>query len=616
MSRQPDSEPPVRMTVRQNLAWLAEYWRPHRTFALVLVFWTLLSSAVAVAFPLVWKEVIDGLAALEPGVAIPTNDLWLFTAILVAIAVGRVVVGLYPAFRAWMNLNIERAVRARVFGSILTKDHAFLGRFRTGDLVTRLTDDITEYPRIAWFGCSGIFRFLDSFARVFFCVGAMLLYCDVELALLAMLPVPVMLWVFYLARNALRATYAEQQNAVSRTNDTLEAALSGIRIVKAFNADRGQEQRLAAILTERVSIQWRLAKLVALVHQSDNVASRVGQVVVLSVGGLRVLDGTLGIGTLLALHLYLEMLIHPMMDLPNLFVAARQAFVSIEREEEVLRAPAAARTASPDQPELPVDRVRVDAVTFRHRDDVPAALLDVSFTVEGGERVAVVGPVAAGKSTLLRVLAGLLRPASGRVEYGGRPAEDWDWPTLRQRIGYVPQESLLFSDTIAANVAFGREAPESWVRECLSAAQMDDDLQRVEGGIEARLGRGGSLVSGGQKQRVAIARALAGRPELLLLDDCTSSLDARNEDRLWDAVARISPGATVFVVSHRLATIRRADRILVLDGGRLVGDGSHHELARSCAVYQEFLVTEERRRHLESELAAAESDDEAEPDRT
>ena len=592
----------VSMTTRQHLAWLGQYWRPHKVFAAVLVLWTLLSSAVAVAFPLVWKLVIEGLEELPSGSSLADAELSHFAVILAAIAVGRIVVGLYPAFRAWMNLNIEKAVRARVFASILAKDHSFFGRFRTGDLVTRLTDDITDYPRIAWFGCSGIFRFLDSASRVFFCVGAMLLYCDVKLALLAMIPVPLMLWVFYLARKELSATYRAQQAAVSRTNDTLESALTGVRIVKAFNADVGQERRLAAILSERIGIQLKLAKLVALVHQSDNVASRLGQVVVLSVGGLMVIDGEITLGTLFALHLYLDMLVHPMMDLPNLFVSAKQAFVSVDRAEEVLRTPAAIRTSAPDQENGPIARVAFEHVSFGYRDDLPPALADVTFSVERGSNVAVVGAVASGKTTLLRVLAGLTPPRSGDCFYGDRTLSEWDWPALRGRIGYVPQESLLFSETIEDNVSFGRDVEPGWVRECLEIAQMGDDLKRIESGTGARLGRGGTLVSGGQKQRIAIARALAGRPEVLLLDDCTSSLDARNEDRLWSGVRAHCPGVTVFCVSHRPSTIRRADVILVMDRGRLVDSGTHDDLSRRCNEYGEFLHAEERRQHLAEEL--------------
>jgi len=585
------------VTTREHLAWLLAYWRPHRLFALLLLFMTLLSTAVAVAFPLVWGLVIDGLHALPPGGRLGDADLGRYAAILGAIALGRFVAGLYPGLRALMNMTIEKAVRERVFSSILEKDHTFFGRFRTGDLVTRLTDDIADYPRIAWFTCSGIFRFLDSISRVLFCVGAMFLTCDAPLALLSLIPVPLMLWVFYLARRELGTTYERQQAAVSRTNDTLEAALAGIKIVKAFNGEAGQQRRLAAILDDRIGIQMRLARLVALVHQGDNIASRLGQVVVLGVGGLRVMDGTLSLGTLFALHLYLDMLVQPMMDLPNLFVAARQAFVSVDRGEEVLRHPAVVRASSPPAP--PLDRVACERATFRYRPDATPALHDLSFEVPRGVVVAVVGAVASGKSTLLRMLAGLLPPGEGRCMYNGRALGEWAWASLRARIGYVPQESLLFSETIAGNVSFGRAVGAAEVAECLDIAQMTIDLGAMAEGVETRLGRLGTLVSGGQRQRIAIARALAGRPDLLLLDDCTSSLDARNEERFWQRLAVARPGVTVFIVSHRLTTIRRAGLVLVLDQGRLVDRGTHGELAARCDAYREFLLAEERKSHLE-----------------
>lgn len=588
--------PPVSMTTREHVAWLWGFWRPHRKFLVFLVFFTLVSSAVAIAYPLVFKQVIDGVYTKMEGAAPERVELVRLLGILALIAGGRVIAGFYPAFRAWMNLKLEKDVRERVFGSILGKDHAFFGKHRTGDLVTRLTEDISEYPRIAWFGCSGVFRFVDSFSKFAFCVGAMLML-DTRLALLAMTPVPLMLYVFYRARQELGSTYRRQQEAVSRTNDMIEAAFAGIRIVKAFNAAEGQEARLAGILRERIGIQLRLQRLVVLVHEMDNIASRLGQVIVLAVGGAAVLDGRLSVGTLYAFYVYLDMLIQPMMDLPNLFVTARQAFVSIDREEEILRHPQRARagTAAAE----PLREVAVDGASFRYADGAPDALADVTFAIPHGRRVAIVGPVASGKSTLLRVLAGILPLRQGRYAINGRAFDAYAWEDLRGRIGYVPQESLLFSETIEENVAFGRPAAEDWVRRCLEVAQMGPELARMEKGLATQLGQRGTLVSGGQKQRIAIARALAGRPDVLLLDDCTSSLDARNEDLFWAGLEEAFPDVTTFVVSHRLATIRRADTILVLDHGRLVDKGTHDDLALRCAVYQSFLLTEERRKSLQ-----------------
>ncbi len=580
------------LTTRQRLAWLATFWQGHGLFAAGLVVLTLVSSAVAILYPLVFRAAIDAIEAGSLG-----ERLWTLEGFLFLIVLGRLAAGFYPAFRAWMNNIVEKAVRERVFGSILAKDYTFFGRFRTGDLVTRLTDDIAEYPRIAWFACSGVFRFLDSASKFVFCVAAMLLL-DWKLALLAMAPVPVMLYVFYLARRELSATFQRQQEAVSRTNDLLESALSGIRIVKAFNAEEGQKRRLAGILDDRVGIQLKLARLIVMVHEMDGIVARTGQVIVLAVGGLRVLDGTLSLGTLMALYVYLDMLLHPMMDLPNLFVTARQAFVSIDREHEVLAFPAVARNEDGGEDPGTLGSVELRGVTFRYREDLRPALSDVSCSFGRGERVAVVGPVGGGKTTLLRVLAGLLPPQAGQLLVDGQEHGQWSWPALRGRVGYVPQESLLFSEPLRENVSFGRPMDDAWIMRCLALAQMGDDVARMPQGLDTEVGRRGTLVSGGQKQRVAIARALAGRPDLLLLDDCTASLDARNEDRFWADLGAVAPETTIVLVSHRLATIRRADRILVLDGGRLIAQGTYDELAASCAPFQEFLVIEERREHL------------------
>ena len=575
-----------------QLRWLAGFWRGHAGFAVGLLLMTLLSSALAIIYPLVYREAIDAIGAGTLG-----DRLLSLEGIFALILVGRFAVGFYPAFRAWMNNIIEKAVRERVFGSILSKDYTFFGRYRTGDLVTRLTDDIHDYPRIAWFTCSGIFRFLDSSSKFVFCVAAMLLL-DTQLALLAMAPVPIMLYVFYLVRRELGTTYERQQRAVSATNDLIESAFNGIRIVKAFNADEGQQQRLGGILRERVEIQLKLTRLNVLVHESDHVVARIGQVIVLAVGGGKVLDGTLSLGTLMALYVYLDMLLHPMMDLPNLFATARQAFVSVDREREILDHPVVVqrRGAGPDPG--PLATLALEGVGFRYRDGLPPALAGIDVAVGRGETVALVGPVGSGKTTLLRLLAGLLPAQEGDVRVNGQPLHAWDWAALRGRIGYVPQESLLFSETLRESVAFGRAVEPAWIGRCLDVAQMRADVERMPQGLDTEIGRRGTLVSGGQKQRIAIARALAGRPDLLLLDDCTASLDARNEDRFWAGLRAIVPEATVFLVSHRLATIRRAELILVLEGGRLVAQGTHASLEASCAPYREFLLSEARRAHL------------------
>ena len=585
---------------RSGLAWIWSYWRPHRGFLVFLFVFTLVSSAVTVAYPMVFKLVLDHLAraAKETGGKIPEAAVRRVLLFLGAIAVGRFVAGFYPSFRAWMNLKIDVDVREAVFRRILHKDFRFFHKFATGDMTTRLMDDISEYPKIAWFSCSGIFRAVDAASRLVFCVAAMLLL-NWRLTVLSLLPLPVMMYVIYRVRARLTEAGEAQQKAISTTNEMLEKTFSGIRIVKAFGAEPGQTKALGRILDNRIGVQYRLQRLWATITTFDTVASRIGQLVVLGVGGALAVRGEVTVGTLYAFFIYLDMLVQPMWDLPNLVVTSRQAFVSIDREEELIRFPVEVEHREEGASLPGLETLAFEGVGFVFEEG-RAALEGISFQADRGTVLAVVGPVASGKSTLLKLTAGLLLPSAGRILINGRPLADWCWNDYRARLGYAPQDSLLFSESIRENVSMGRPVPpgaggSDWVLRVLAVARMEDELAVLPQGTETVLGQKGSKVSGGQRQRISIARSLYGRPELLLLDDCTASLDAENEDRLWAGLRAVLPDATVLLVSHRLATIRRADRILVLDGGRLADQGTHDELATRCLVYRRFLEREEER---------------------
>jgi len=658
MNATPPAPPVAKLSLRSKIAWIWGYWRPHRGFLVFLFFFTLLSSAVTIAYPMVFKVVLDRLSQATgsmggSGADIPEPAVRQVLLILAAIAAGRFIAGFYPSFRAWMNLKIDVDVRAAVFARILGKDFRFFNRFGTGDLVTRLMDDISEYPKISWFCCSGIFRAVDSASRLLFCVAAML-FLHWKLTLIALLPLPFMMYVLYRVRARLTEAGLKQQQAISETNEMLEKAFSGIRIVKAFGAEPGQAQALARILERRIGVQYRLQKLWTSITTFDSVATRVGQLVVLALGGVLAARGEITIGTIYAFYVYLDMLVQPMWDLPNLVVTSRQAFVCIDREEEITHFPVTVSHPAAGERLGRLATLEFDRVTFGY-DGTRPAVADLSFRIARGETVAVVGPVAAGKSTLLKLAAGLLVPDSGALRINGRPLAEWRWDGFRDRLGYTPQDSLLFSESIRENVTMGRGAegaaggppragdgdghggrseagvapagpgrpeagvalgdggrrgagaelgrssPEAWVHRVLAVAQMEAELANLPEGIDTTLGQKGSKISGGQRQRVSIARALYGRPELLLLDDCTASLDAENEDRLWAGLRAILPDTTVLLVSHRLATIRRAGRILVLDQGRLSDQGTHEELAGRSEVYRRFLErAEERARVLES----------------
>ncbi len=618
--------------VKAHLRWIWGYWRGHESIVIILAVLTLISTAVAVAYPLVFRWIIDRLAE-GFGQSGEVDKIGTVLLVLAMIAFGRFVAGFYPATRALMNLRLDRDIREEVFGRLMKKDYRFNNAFRTGDVVTRLTDDIYEFPKISWFGCSGIFRAVESSSKLLFCLAVMM-SMNWKLTLVSVVPLPIMMWFFYSLRHKIREYVHGSQRAISKTNDLLEAVFSGIRIVKAFRAEEGQANRLAAIMKDRRRIFLGLMKLQAVLWSLDTLASRLGQMIVIAVGGFMVIKGDMTIGTLFAFYVFLDMLAHPMMDLPHLFMTAQQAFVSIDRVEEIRSFPIT--VTHPTGARLKeIHEIAFDRVSFSY-DESRKSVSKATFRVPAGARVAVVGPVASGKSTLLKLIAGILVPQEGRVLINGRSFDEWDWNIYRQFLGYVPQEGVLFSKSIRENVLFGRPAPEgwspeekgdarpvgarpsdaggqgapapdgtteSWAQQCLSVAQMDTDLTELPDGINTMVGQKGSLVSGGQKQRIAIARALAGRPQLLLLDDCTAALDARNEDLFWAQLDEELAGCTCFIVSHRLATIRRADRILVLEDGLLVDEGTHEELALRCETYREFLSTERRKAHLKADTA-------------
>ncbi len=622
-----------RLTFKEHVRWLWRYWQPHKHILVFLALFTLVSTAVAVAYPLVFRMVIDRVSEmLKAGDA--NTDISQVMRILTLILVGYFVSRLYPATRAMMNARLERDVRDDVFGELMNKDYHFNNRFRTGDVVTRLTDDIAEFPKIAWFACSGIFRAIESSSKLVFCLGAMFMM-SWKLTLVSVIPMPIMMWIFYGLRHKMRYYMEASQQSVSETNNLLEAAFSGIRIVKAFSAEEAQERKLSTVLRERIRVLLGLVKLQVIMFSLDTFASRLGQMVVIAYGGFLVIRGDLTIGTIFAFYVYLDMLTGPMMDVPFLFMTGQQAFVSVDRVEEI-RGYTVTEIRPTGKRLEEIRELSFENVSFSY-DGSRKNVDKIDFAVPLGKRVAVVGPVASGKSSVLKLIAGILVPQEGRILINGEPLTKWDWDSYRKLIGYVPQEALLFSKSIEDNVLFGRRPPEevfdadwfvniippdapdrgavdpddtspsteaerriaeSWARYCLSVAQMDADLAILPGGLGTVVGQKGGLVSGGQKQRIAIARALAGRPQVLLLDDCTAALDARNEDRFWTQLDEEFGEGLCFVVSHRLATIRRADTILVMDDGQLVDQGTHAELVRRCETYREFLQTEEKKEHL------------------
>jgi ATP-binding cassette, subfamily B, multidrug efflux pump len=585
----------------KHIAWIWRFWQPHRPWLFLLALLTLVSSGVTLAYPLVLKQVIDNLTRAQNNTdpSFATQAMWVSIGQLALIGVLRAAANLYPGARAMLNAKLEMDVREHYFSQILTKGHRFFQHFRTGDLVTRLTDDIGGFPKIAWFCCSGIFRAVESASKFLFCMSFMLTM-NWKLALVSMLPLPIMLFIFYRLRRALGRRSTERQEIISSTNDVLEAAFSGIRILKAFNGEASQAASFRGVLERRIGVELGVTKLWVGMRSMYDGIQHTGHILVIVVGGLMVINGDMTIGTFYAFYLYQGLLLQPLLDIPNLFVTSKQAFACIDREieiEETDPQPAGALRGGTALPHL--ESIELRGTGFTYDPGLPPALAGIDLRLERGQRAAVVGAVGSGKSTLIKLAAGILTPTEGRVLINGRLAVEFDLRALRERMGYIPQEANLFSETVADNVSFGRELPIENVEQALAMAQVLDEMRRLPDGIRQVLGQRGLTVSGGQKQRLAIARALAGSPDLLLMDDVTASLDAENERRFWDMLGETLPDAMCLIVTHRLATARKADVVYMLEEGRIVGQGTHAELVQSCEPYRNFLTREELAEELQ-----------------
>ena len=571
---------------RGYLKWIVGFWKPHKKHLVVLALFTVVSSAVALSFPLVFRYLLDNVQQVL-GSAGGSSEFRKIVVVLAVLAFARFIAGLYPGARAWLNSKLGLDIRDRVFASLMKKDYRFWNTFRPGDLTTRLTDDIVDYPRIAWFSCSAVFRALESSSRLIFCLGVMFLM-SWELTLIALVPLPVMFLIFTRVENRLGTRVEESRKATSHTGNLLDSTFAGIPIIKAYNAEEGQANRLRGLLDERLEIDLSITRLVMLLHGVYSVIGQMGKVTVMGIGGLFVIQNRIGIGEFYAFYVYLDMLLAPMMDIPNLFVTSRQAFTSIDREKEILEYPGAEKRDGLEGKGA-VSSLRLESAGFRY-SGTKAGITGLDVQLSSPGMYALVGEVGSGKTTVLKMLTGQLPCTEGRILYNGTDLHELSEDYLISETGYVPQESVLFSESVGENVRLGRDISDEVVSNSLLIAGLDGT--ELQAGVETILGQGGVGVSGGQKQRIAIARALAGQPSLFLFDDCTAALDAEKEESFWQELAEARENALILVVSHRQSTVRRSDRVIFVHEGKMEAFDTHENLLRDNRLYRLVLAAE------------------------
>ncbi|NMD12329.1 MAG: ABC transporter ATP-binding protein [Candidatus Cloacimonetes bacterium] len=578
--------------MNKHVRWIVKNWMTQKWFLLIMLLFTLGSSAVAIAHPIVFGRLIDLLKSIlsapdkypDP-MAEVNRIIW----IMLGLGAAQLVTGFYPAVRGWVNIRFENMLRMFYFKFILGKDFRFFHKFRTGDVVTRLTDDLTDYSKISWFMCSGIFRAVNSFSLIMFSLVVMFSISP-KLTLLTILPLPLMMVAFYFASDKLYRNFELNQQAISEINSQLEMSFSGIRIVKAFVSEEKYNRFFDLALARRFKTEMGVVKLNAVLHLIYEYIDYFAQIGVIIFGGYMAVKGQISVGTFYMFYTYLSMMIYPLLDLPQLFVSGKQAFVNIDRLEEMKDYPSFydqwKGQARPEE----FEELRFEDVSFTYPDKTEPAIRDCSFELKAGERLLILGSTGAGKSTVANLILGLLQPSEGSIFLNGIDLRDIDLTALRDLIAYVPQEPLLFTGTVRENVLFANDkATGEEYRIAVEVSQLKQEIESFPQGDETRLGQRGLGVSGGQKQRLTIARALVRNPKLLILDDITASLDAENEEKLWQDINLHFKDIAAIVISHRLSTLHYVDRVLFIDDNGHVHQGTHEELVFKNKDYHDFL---------------------------
>ncbi|MEU3934720.1 ABC transporter ATP-binding protein [Streptomyces sp. NPDC029044] len=567
-------------------AWrqLLGYVRPHRWSLFAGALLSLVTGATGLLLPLVARELIDDLSHDR---AI-TGALLAMSALVVAnAAVGAL--GSYVLTRTAESvvLGARRALSSYLLRLRITA----VDRSEPGDLMARITSDTTllravTTDSLVGLGTGGLT--LMATVVMMGLVDAVLL--GVTLAVI--LGAGVILGVIV---PRINKASRQAQDAVGVMGASLERILGALRTVKASGAEHREERTLHEAAQESWRQSVRAAKWSAAAGNTAGLSMQVAFITVLAVGGARVATGAIDVGTLVAFLLFVFYLMSPIQQVVGAITQYQTGAAALTRIEEALRMPAepAADAAPLPSPGAQPAALAFDDVRFRYADDLPYVHHGVTFTVPAQGMTAFVGPSGAGKTTVFSLIERFYDPESGVITVDGRDLNEWELPRLRAAIGYVEQDAPILSGSLRDNLLLGNpDADEDAVARVLKTTRLDGLVSRLPGGLDTLVGHRGTKLSGGERQRVAIARALLRRPRLLLLDEATSQLDAVNEAALRDTVADVARTTTVLVVAHRLSTVTMADRIVVMDAGRVRAVGTHRELVRADPLYAELAATQ------------------------
>ena len=561
---------------------LVGYLKPYRLGVAAALALILLQTLAELYLPTLMADVVDqGIVKGDTGLILKIGGrMLLVSAAGIACMIGAAYLSAATA------AGFGRDLRSRVFAKVQSFSLPEFDQFSTASLITRTTNDITQIQMVLMM----LIRMMAMAPLM--CIGGVIMAVSKDPALsLLLLSIPVLGGAILLVARKGLPLFSAIQVKLDRINLLIRETLSGIRVIRAFNRSGHEQRRFGNANNDFAATAIRVNRIIASLMPFLMLVMNLTTVAIVWFGAIRIDGGHMQVGDMMAFIQYAMQIMFSLVLFSMMFVMIPRASASATRVNAVLDTAAAIK--DPVQPAtLAPGRGRVEFrdVTFNYPGAERPALSRISFTAEPGEVIAIIGSTGAGKSTLVHLLLRFYDVQSGSILVDGVDVRRMTQEQLRAKIGYVPQQTVLFSGSVRENIGYGKAgAGQGEIARAAAIAQADQFIAVLKEGYDAAIGQGGGNLSGGQKQRLAIARALVRQPEIYVFDDCFSALDFKTDARLRAALKEATKEATVIMVAQRVSTVMHADRIIVLDEGRIAGSGTHEELLASCAIYREIV---------------------------
>jgi ABC-type multidrug transport system fused ATPase/permease subunit len=576
---------------RNNFIRFLSYVRPYKWQVVAASIGGIVKFSVPLLVPQITRYLLDSVF-LNPALSTQEKTNALLTsvggliAIFIFIWTPLVYIRHYYAGKAGYVSVID--LRQELYYRILRMSASFFDRHKSGGIVSRLISDVEIAQNLVGSALTNIWMDLISLVLI----GYFLLSIDAGVMLVALVTFPFYLFFFRRSQDAIKVSSLRVQQEIEALSGSLQEKIAGNRVVRAFGREQYEEETFERDSQKLMSTSMHRVYLQSVNLAITGVIVNVAPLIVMLYGGYQVINGGLTVGSLIAVTMYLPSLYTPLQRFSELGVVFANSMAAVDRVFEIMDQ----KPEIHDEPgaldlEQVEGRVEFEHVSFAyHLDDEPGPVLrDMSFVVEPGEKVALVGPSGSGKSTVVSLIPRFYDVDSGYVRIDGHDVRGITLQTLRRSIGMVLQTPILFSGTIYDNIRYGKpEAEEVEVIEACRAANAWDFIQRLPKGLYSEVGEGGNYLSGGQRQRLTIARAFLKNPKILILDEATSALDSESERLIQSALEKLMIGRTTFIIAHRLSTIENADLIFVMEHGRLIESGTHDELLHNAGLYQKL----------------------------